>query len=248
MLMEPLTHLAGDDLGNAAYGDVVGLFTGSTGYLNADGTVSVPPNTTTYPDAGIPVSLGEAGWDDSLSFTELVQSLPGSDLATQLDGEDLGVASLSVDPASAPGISGEDAESGDENQTIWNIYGDATTTTAGAVVSDLFFQHKDGGDASGVLTTFAWMDGSENIFNFNVPVSAPIPTATDADAHTLTSAEYHGGSVLATGAGVYTLPAAPLVCLDALRLAKVLRRSFSFFLLPVITSFLKEQGERLQRR
>ena len=161
-----------------------------------------------FPDAGIPVSLGEAGWDDSLSFTELVQSLPGSDLATQLDGEDLGVASLSVDPASAPGISGADAESGDENQTIWNIYGDATTTTAGAVVSDLFFQNKDGGDASGVLTTFAWMDGSENIFNFNVPVSAPIPTATDADAHTLTSAEYHGGSVLATGAGVYTLPAA----------------------------------------
>ena len=31
---------------------------------------------------------------------------------------------------------------------------------------------------------------------------------TDADAHTLTSDEYHGGTVVATGAAVYTLPAA----------------------------------------
>lgn len=39
-------------------------------------------------------------------------------------------------------------------------------------------------------------------------VTGLLETATDADAHTLTSAEYHGGTVLATGAGIYTLPTA----------------------------------------
>ena len=32
----------GDDLGDASASDVVGLFTGSTGYLNADGTIDTP--------------------------------------------------------------------------------------------------------------------------------------------------------------------------------------------------------------
>lgn len=39
-------------------------------------------------------------------------------------------------------------------------------------------------------------------------ISGKLVTATDADAHTLTSAEYHGGTVLATGAAIYTLPTA----------------------------------------
>jgi len=39
-------------------------------------------------------------------------------------------------------------------------------------------------------------------------ITAKIYTSTDADAHTLTYDEYHGGTVVATGAGIYTLPSA----------------------------------------
>ena len=37
-----LLTAGGDDLGDASASDVVGLFTGSTGYLNADGTIDTP--------------------------------------------------------------------------------------------------------------------------------------------------------------------------------------------------------------
>lgn len=39
-------------------------------------------------------------------------------------------------------------------------------------------------------------------------ITGKIETATDADAHTFTNDEYHGGFVVATGAGTYTLPTA----------------------------------------
>lgn len=50
------------------------------------------------------------------------------------------------------------------------------------------------------------VSGTAGTFSGNL--TGLLETATDADAHTLTSAEYHGGTVLATGAGIYTLPTA----------------------------------------
>jgi len=191
---------------------------GTAGYVlydDGDGTFSfaAAPDSMVYPGAGVPISLGVTGWDDSLSFTELVQSLPGSDLATQLDGEDLAPGSVTMPATATPTASFKDSGSLDADQTIATIGANATTETAGSVESDVLFYNKYR-SASGVFDRYMWMDGSEQTFKFDVPISsddpisAPITTATDADAHTLTWEEYHGGSVLATGAGVYTLPAA----------------------------------------
>ena len=58
------------------------------------------------------------------------------------------------------------------------------------------------------LDSWALISPSTGSINTTGNISGAIVTDTDADAHTLTEAEYHGGSVLATGAGVYTLPTA----------------------------------------
>lgn len=55
---------AGDDLGSAAYSDVVALWTTCTGYLKSDGTCDTPSGSMTYPGAGIPNSTGSA-WGTS---------------------------------------------------------------------------------------------------------------------------------------------------------------------------------------
>lgn len=52
--------IAGDDLGSAAYSDVVALWTTCTGYLKSDGTCDTPSGSATYPSAA-----GVANWNDS---------------------------------------------------------------------------------------------------------------------------------------------------------------------------------------
>lgn len=52
---------AGDDLGSAAYSDVVALWTTCTGYLKSDGTCDTPSGSATYPSAA-----GVANWNGSV--------------------------------------------------------------------------------------------------------------------------------------------------------------------------------------
>lgn len=52
--------IAGDDLGSAAYSDVVALWTTCTGYLKSDGTCDTPSGSATYPS-----EAGVANWNGS---------------------------------------------------------------------------------------------------------------------------------------------------------------------------------------
>jgi hypothetical protein len=64
----------------------------------------------------------------------------------------------------------------------------------------------DGAFTATSVASDAAVSGTTGTFS-GVLVGA-LSVDTDADAHTLTSDEYHGGTVVATGAAVYTLPAA----------------------------------------
>ena len=79
--------------------------------------------------------------------------------------------------------------------------------------------------------------------NFTGALTGELETATDADAHTLTSAEYHGGTVLATGAAIYTLPSAAAGlsgCVEAgYGVTAVIQ------LLPASGDYIVHQGVRL---
>ena len=75
-----LTDGSGDDLGSAAYSDVVALWTPCTGYLKSDGTCDTPSGSATYPSAA-----GVANWNGSAWGTSYTVGTGASNLV-QLNG------------------------------------------------------------------------------------------------------------------------------------------------------------------
>ena len=71
---------AGDDLGSAAYSDVVSLWTTCTGYLKSDGTCDTPSGSATYPSAA-----GVANWNGSAWGTSYTVGTAANNLV-QLNG------------------------------------------------------------------------------------------------------------------------------------------------------------------
>lgn len=71
---------SGDDLGSAAYADVVALWTTCTGYLKSDGTCDTPSGSATYPSAA-----GVANWDGSAWGTSYTVGTAANNLV-QLNG------------------------------------------------------------------------------------------------------------------------------------------------------------------
>lgn len=70
----------GDDLGSAAYSDVVALWTTCTGYLKSDGTCDTPSGSATYPSAA-----GVANWNGSAWGTSYTVGTAANNLV-QLNG------------------------------------------------------------------------------------------------------------------------------------------------------------------
>ena len=71
---------SGDNLGSAAYSDVVALWTTCTGYLKSDGTCDTPSGSATYPSAA-----GVANWSGSAWGTSYTVGTGASNLV-QLNG------------------------------------------------------------------------------------------------------------------------------------------------------------------
>lgn len=65
----------GDDLGSAAYGDVVALWTTCTGYLKSDGTCDTPSGSATYPSAAGVASWGGSAWGTSYTVGTAANNL-----------------------------------------------------------------------------------------------------------------------------------------------------------------------------
>lgn len=66
---------SGDDLGSAAYSDVVALWTTCTGYLKSDGTCDTPSGSATYPSVA-----GVANWNGSAWGTSYTVGTGASNL------------------------------------------------------------------------------------------------------------------------------------------------------------------------
>ena len=66
---------AGDDLGSAAYTDVVALWTTCTGYLKSDGTCDTPSGSATYPSAAGVANWGGSAWGTSYTVGTAANNL-----------------------------------------------------------------------------------------------------------------------------------------------------------------------------
>lgn len=76
--------VAGDDLGSAAYSDVVALWTTCTGYLKSDGTCDTPSGSATYPSAAGVANWGGSAWGTSYTVGTAANNLVQLNASAQL--------------------------------------------------------------------------------------------------------------------------------------------------------------------
>jgi len=102
-----------------------------------------------------------------------------------------------------------DSNSLNPDQTICQIFSNATTPTLNAVVSDMTFTYQNGGDASGVFTPFMIMDGSAN--QLEIQVNTTLQAGDILNSELNADAKYDaiefvidgGGSAITTGTKGY---------------------------------------------
>lgn len=75
---------AGDDLGSAAYGDVVALWTTCTGYLKSDGTCDTPSGSATYPSTAGVANWNGSAWGTSYTVGTAANNLVKLNASAQL--------------------------------------------------------------------------------------------------------------------------------------------------------------------
>ena len=124
---------SGDDLGSAAYSDVVALWTTCTGYLKSDGTCDTPSGSATYPSAAGVANWNGSAWGGSYTVGTAagnLVALDGSgDLA--LNTVDATFASVTVTRTTSPSAIDlyEGTGGGDNKMTLTlsgNLAADAT--------------------------------------------------------------------------------------------------------------------------
>ena len=76
--------IAGDDLGSAAYSDVVALWTTCTGYLKSDGTCDTPSGSATYPSAAGVANWNGSAWGTSYTVGTAANNLVQLNASAQL--------------------------------------------------------------------------------------------------------------------------------------------------------------------
>ena len=79
-----MTGGAGDDLGSAAYTDVVALWTTCTGYLKSDGTCDTPSGSATYPSAAGVANWNGSAWGTSYTVGTAADNLVQLNASAQL--------------------------------------------------------------------------------------------------------------------------------------------------------------------
>lgn len=75
---------SGDDLGSAAYSDVVALWTTCTGYLKSDGTCDTPSGSATYPSAAGVANWNGSAWGTSYTVGTAADNLVQLNASAQL--------------------------------------------------------------------------------------------------------------------------------------------------------------------
>lgn len=74
----------GDDLGSAAYSDIVALWTTCTGYLKSDGTCDTPSGSATYPSAAGVANWNGSAWGTSYTVGTSANNLVQLNASAQL--------------------------------------------------------------------------------------------------------------------------------------------------------------------
>jgi len=144
---------------------------GGTKYLreDGDGTSSwqTPAGSGDVTKVGTPVNDQVGVWTgDGTLEGDADMTFDGDNLT--VTGTITAASGLASGATTTPTLSFDDSNSLDADETIARIFANATTVTAGAVVSDITFQYKDGGDASGAWTDFMIVDGSDNQVKFQI--------------------------------------------------------------------------------
>ena len=75
---------SGDNLGSAAYSDVVALWTTCTGYLKSDGTCDTPSGSATYPSAAGVANWNGSAWGTSYTVGTAANNLVQLNASAQL--------------------------------------------------------------------------------------------------------------------------------------------------------------------
>ena len=157
----------GDDLGSAAYGDVVALWTTCTGYLKSDGTCDTPSGSATYPSAA-----GVANWNGSAWGTSYAVGTAAGNLVALNGGGDLSLntvdatfASVTVTRTTSPSAIDlyEGTGGGDNKLTLTlsgNLAADATLNADQILVDGDIGSTVQAYDAD--LTTWAGVTSSAN--------------------------------------------------------------------------------------
>ena len=76
--------ISGDNLGSAAYSDVVALWTTCTGYLKSDGTCDTPSGSATYPSAAGVANWNGSAWGTSYTVGTAANNLVQLNASAQL--------------------------------------------------------------------------------------------------------------------------------------------------------------------
>ena len=111
-------------------------------------------------------------YDETDDRLEIIAN-SASDVNIAIQNLGAGNANLTIDgilggPTATPTWGLTDSDSLDADTGIAQITANATTVTAGAVVSDVTINYKDGGDASGAYTAAVIIDGSDNQVEFQI--------------------------------------------------------------------------------
>ena len=120
------------------------------------------------------------------------------------------VGGMNSGPATIPANGYESTLNLDADKLSGQIRVEVTTGTAGVVESDMYLSVKDGGDASGIVTDFIQLDGSESEINILVPLSAlsltPVTDSAANFAANFTGNNLRGGTFVCNSAGTSVLP------------------------------------------
>ena len=192
---------AGDDLGSAAYSDVVALWTTCTGYLKSDGTCDTPSGSATYPSAA-----GVANWNGSAWGTSYTVGTAASNLV-QLN------ASGQLPAVSADLLTITDNGSHFAQDTVGAALNQLGSELAGAGLTSLPTADNQLLQATG-SGTYAWTSTLEGVGDITggtynkVAVTTPATgaTLTLADGSTLATSGAYSTTLTTTGATNVTLP------------------------------------------
>jgi len=201
-----------------------------------DATGFIEIRTSTTPGTGVLWYVDRSNGDiDAVGDMNIASAKVYKIAGVQIDIADLG-AGGNWTPTGTLNLESATTTLGTIGTGVWqgtaitDTYVADTLTIAGGTVNNTVIGGSTPAAISGTSGTFSGA------------LTGLLENSTDADAHILTSAEYHGGTVLATGAGIYTLPTASAGRSGCVETGQGVTAIIQ--LLPVTGDFIVHEGAR----